>query len=97
MNTKSKRAKSIKLTGDYTIYEVNELKQKIMDCFEKSDKVNIRLSEIERVDACIIQLLISALKEAKAREIKLQILDVPELVNEFMKRIHCEEILEEMV
>ncbi len=93
MDTPKKRAKCLRFTGDCSIYEVDSLKLKLLDALDKNQKINLRLTKIERVDASFIQLLLSAKAEAQSRNISLNLIEISQRVLDFATKMQAVEPL----
>lgn len=90
MNISENNSVRLDLKGDCTIYEISDLYIKIRDLVKVSPHVTVDLTEVEKVDASFIQLLVAAQLEAKRNKIKLVFSGVSDTVRSMAESICCQ-------
>ena len=65
-----------------TIYEVEEFYKKVLRKYQDSEKIEIDLSRVKKIDLSFIQLLLSSKKSCKTFKLKLSN-EIAELLNEY--------------
>ena len=88
-NKKSEDEKSLKIEGPMTIYEIQEIHKELNQIMENGE-VTIDLTDVTDCDTSGIQLLCSAAKTAKEKDIKLSYTGTSEIVEKAAKRIGVE-------
>ena len=81
------------MNSECTVYEALALKEKILNAINKNKDLEFDLSKVEQIDACIVQLLISAKAELEKRNHTFSIKGVSTNVQRFIANIHCSDIL----
>lgn len=76
----------VRIEGDFTIYEVEEYKDKLKKSSStmcsKNKKVELDLSEINEIDTCGLQLLATLAKQAKNKGCQMKFMSVSETAKE---------------
>lgn len=93
MNNPKQKTTQWKLKGDCSIYEVSDHHKKIQKMFDKAETVSLDLSDIGRLDASFVQLLIAAKKQALKDDVQLRIIRPVETVSSLVEVIHCQHVL----
>ena len=74
ISTETKDEKSlIKISGDFTIYDVNELKTSLLDAIAGTQETELNLAEITEFDSAALQLLALAKRTANNHNKTLRI------------------------
>lgn len=63
----------IALSGEIGIYNINELKQGLLDAFCESESMEVDLSKVSELDTSVVQVLLCARKDADRQGKQLQL------------------------
>ena len=89
MNKSSQQLRTVKFSTNCTMDTASADYEKVMDAIHHFHNVKLDLTDITKVDASFIQLLVTAQLEAKRYEAKLEIIGNSDIVNELATHIFC--------
>jgi len=78
---------------NFTIYEVEELKDKLLEEFQIYKDVEIDLSNVHKIDMTAIQLLLSLKKSCKDKEKTLEIQNINDNIFKAFQLSGCDTAL----
>ncbi len=93
MSDETTKTKIIVIEDECTIYDVSDLKERVMEHISNGMDITFDLSQVSQIDASVIQLLISIKKELTLKGLKFNLGKCSSRVNDFIKNIFCDEAL----
>lgn len=78
---------------ELSIYEVEKVRSIFLKVLSTEEDLNIDMKQIEKIDMVGIQLLLSLVKSARARDKKVSFINLRENVLQEIKACHCSEAL----
>lgn len=89
MSEESQQLKVIKFSTECTMASVPEHYQQIMDAMHQTKSVKLDLTDVKRVDASFVQLLIASQLEAKRFGFDFEVSGNSAVVDELSTHIFC--------
>ena len=88
--TKDNNEALLKVEGELSIYEVSKLKELLMSAFEDAEKIVVDLADADTCDTASLQMLVSAGKSAKDKNLKFNLINPQEQFIQSIKTIGCD-------
>ena len=82
-----------KIKGPCTIYEAEAIQEKLTVLLNKAESVNLDITNVEDLDASFIQLLVASHKQAKIKNVKLNVVGNAEIFTKFVEGAYCPEAM----
>jgi anti-anti-sigma regulatory factor len=80
------------MNDECTIYEVAELQQQIFTIIETNKSIDFDLSGVSRLDASVVQLLLSAKIELELRNLSMSISALSQEAKRVISKTYCNDI-----
>ncbi len=88
--TKENKKSTLQIEGELSIYQINQFKEELITAFDDVDEVVIDLAKVERCDTASFQVLVSASKSAKMKNVKMMLTNPQEQFIQSLKIIGCD-------
>lgn len=83
----------IEQISEFTIYEVEKLKEIFLEELQKDGDIEVDMSSVEKIDMVGIQLLLALMKSAKKVDKSVKLLNLNEMISSQIKMCEYADIL----
>ncbi len=93
MSDETTNTKVIVIEDECTIYDVSDFKESVMHHIDNQMNIIFDLSQVSKIDASVIQLLLSSKIELEHKGLEFNLKNCSAKASEFIRSISCDEAL----